>query len=478
MRLNLFCVILAGWTLLGLKAPAATYYVNQNSATPAPPYTNWSMAATNIQDAINAATNNDLVLVTNGVYSAGGLAMAGTLTNRVTLNKPLTVQSVNGPWVTAILGAGATNGPAAVRCAWLTNNAALIGFTLQAGATATSGSLYAQMSGGGVWCASSNAIVANCVIVSNTAYYYGGGAYQGWLQNCLVITNSSANSDGGGAAYAVMTSCTVVGNPGGLAYMDVCTNCIVYSFNVSAGVVGGTYAYCCVGGKQSGVGNFTNNPQFSADGVHLAVTSPCVGAGTNLVTGTDIFGQPWNNPPSIGCAESQSAPLAGTPQIRLTGNPVGFTAGNVSLFGPPPFYFSWLDNGVPLTNNGHFSGVQTTNLTATGVSFADAGNYQLVVSNAFGAVTSSVAPLVIHCVDVAGANPVAPYLTWATAATNIQNAISIAAAEDVVLVTNGIYAGGGVSMDGVITNSVTVNKALLVESLNGPGSTIIQRKFQ
>ena len=94
--------------LLVLRTTATVYYVNGGNPAPAPPYTNWSMAAVNIQDAIDASTNGDQILVTNGIYQAGGTAMAGGLTNRVALNKAVTVQSVNGPWVTTIFGAGAT----------------------------------------------------------------------------------------------------------------------------------------------------------------------------------------------------------------------------------------------------------------------------------------------------------------------------------------------------------------------------------
>ncbi len=144
------------------------------------------------------------------------------------------------------------------------------------------------------------------------------------------------------------------------------------------------------------------------------------------------------------------------------------------IAGEPPFTNFWIKDGIPLQDDSHFSSTQTTNLVATGVSFSDAGAYQLVVTNAFGAVTSAVARLVVHCVDAAGVNPVAPYSTWATAATNIQDAISAALASEVVLVTNGIYATGGKSMDGVITNRVTVDKAILVQSANGPSATTIQ----
>jgi hypothetical protein len=221
-------------------------------------------------------------------------------------------------------------------------------------------------------------------------------------------------------------------------------------------------------------GNFTNAPQLSADGVHLTSASPCIGAGTNLVIGTDIFGRPWANPPSIGCAEYNPAPTVGQPQITLTGEPAGFQVGNVALAGQPPFTFIWLENGAPLQNNGQFNSTQSSNLVATGVSLADAGSYQLVVSNAFGMATSAVTQLVIHAVDAAGVNPAAPYLTWDTAATNINDAINAASAGEIVLVTNGLYATGGESMDGVITNRVALNKALMVVGINGWANTVIQ----
>src|ERR1035438_5405781 len=189
-----------------LSSPAAILYVNLNNPTPGFPYTNWSTAAISIQAAVDAASANDLILVTNGVYQAGARAVYG-MTNRVAVTQPVTVRSVNGPSVTIIKGyqvPGTTNGTAAVRCAYLTNGAVLAGFTLTNGATHTSGDTYKQQSGGGVWCEPLNATVSNCVLVGNSAYY-GGGAYGGTLDNCMLTDRKSTrlNSSHLGISYAV-----------------------------------------------------------------------------------------------------------------------------------------------------------------------------------------------------------------------------------------------------------------------------------
>ena len=118
-------------TSLSISTFATTRYVWQDSPSPTSPYTNWITAATNIQDAIDAADLFDLVLVTNGVYQSGGLYLFDVTTNRVTITNSVTLQSVNGPAVTIIRGyqqPGSNNSRKAVRCVYALNGAVVSGF--------------------------------------------------------------------------------------------------------------------------------------------------------------------------------------------------------------------------------------------------------------------------------------------------------------------------------------------------------------
>lgn len=469
--------------VLGFAVTASTYAAERFvslSGSHVPPFTGWASAATNIQDAIDASADGDTVWVTNGVYASGGKVMAGDLTNRIAIDKQITVRSVNGPWVTTILGAGPTNGNAAVRCAWLTNNAALHGFTLKWGATRTAGDSTTLLRGGGVWCASSEAAVVNCVIRTNTAAG-GGGAYRGTIRNSLLSSNVSSVMTGGAGAYdATLINCTVVSNAGYGIVASVpgaatATNCILY-FNAIGSFFGTPHVQnsCTIQNPINGSSNITANPLFFVDGIQLQTNSPCRSAGLNIATGLDLFGRAWATPPSMGCAEVTLLPMPASPVVRLTSDPVGFEVSVSTFNGEPPLSLAWLKDGVPLTNDTRVSNVSGTNLIVSGVRSSDAGGYSLVASNSWGAVTSLVATVVIRFVDPSSANPALPYDQWATAASSLQQAIDAAMPGEIILVTNGVFATGGRVVSDGLTNRVVINKAVLVHSVNGPEFTAIQ----
>lgn len=275
-RLNCGWILFAA--LLGAMSAvrADTHYVNRANATPVPGYTGgWSSAATNIQDALDWAVSNDVVLVASGVYDYGGRAnypAGSALTNRVVISNAVTVMAVSAnPADTLIVGKdhqNGTNGPAAVRCVYMNSSAygRLIGFTITNGhtlaETTTSGD------GGGIYCNAdglSGGYVSNCTIVGNVAWgenQYsgggGGGVCRGNYFNCLITANRSDKFNGGGGSLGLYSNCTIsynsaINQGGGLNYPVLAYNCII-SNNTAGGAAGGysgTYLKCLISGNSA-----------------------------------------------------------------------------------------------------------------------------------------------------------------------------------------------------------------------------------
>ncbi len=506
--------------------------VNISGGAPNPPFSNWPSAARDIQTAIDAAAIGDIVLVTNGAYDSGGKVMSGDLTNRIALDKAVMVMSVNGATHTAIVGTPgyggvnsitAPNGPQAVRCAWLADGAILSGFTLQGGGTriSTVSTGSATNSGGGVWCASPGALVTYCTMLENSAYFQGGGAFGGTLNNCMVVANAAgiestafgpfypsspgggvyncnlnnclvranqSGGNGGGAYGGTLNNCTLISNragsganPGGGANNSILRNSILWDNTSSTSgnnnASGGSLQYCCSPSVVSGTGNITNNPLFLADGFHLSSASPCRGAGNSAyASGIDLDGQSWTNPPSMGCDEWLPQPVLFGFKIQANSWGQFDFVTQVAGIETSPGY--WFKDGSLLTSGPHFLGADTTRLTVKGISATDTGDYQLVVSNAFGMTTSRVAQVAIHFVNVGNPGATTPYTNWATAAGNIQDAIDAAAVDAVILVTNGIYNAGGKMTDVFdVTNRIALDKPVTVVSVNGPFQTIVEGQW-
>jgi hypothetical protein len=92
--------------------------------------------------------------------------------------------------------------------------------------------------------------------------------------------------------------------------------------------------------------------------------------------------------------------------------PVGASATiTVIVSGWPPPSYQWQYNGTNLEDSALITGSQTNSLTIAGTLASDAGDYDIVITNAFGSITSTVAVLSVPNTGVP--TNVAPTVIWA-----------------------------------------------------------------
>jgi parallel beta-helix repeat protein len=487
-----FSLSLAGILLaiFNLSTSAATHCVDLNSASPVSPYTNWATAARTIQDAVDVAVDGDRVFVTNGIYSTGGQVVYGQETNRVALTKAVTLSSVNGPQTTTVLGGTQTRG------VYVGSNAVLSGFTIASGrADVSGGDAVKERSGGGVWC-EPGGVVSNCIARNNFASWCGGGIYGGTIYNSTLITNQSNYGYGGGAAAAalynsILTSNAVPYGSGGGAYQCLLSNCIVtanYAYSSGGGVYSCTNYRCVLDGNS----NFYRD-SGGADYSTLyncAITRNSAGAnGCTLYNCTVV-----NNSAYSGAGGAQNC--------KANNSIIFFN----SSFSSDPNWQNWY-NGVftncctfPLpTGSGN-----TTN--KPGLVDVAGGDLRLQLgSRCINAGNNAFAPsgpdldgnpriydgtvdlgayerqfpdtAGVHFVTLNSTNPVAPYTNWLTAATNIQDAVAVAQAGEIVIAAEGTYQVGGVVVYGQQANRVALTNAIRLIGMSGSFATKIVGEY-
>jgi hypothetical protein len=510
---------------LAIPASATTYCVDINSANPTPPYTDWSTAATNIQNAVDSASPGDLVLVTNGVYCYSGRVYGGSATNCVVVTNSITVQSVNGPaftFIEAYPSPFTTNGPQ--RCVYLGASSVLSGFTLMNGSAASN-------LGGGIDCANSSSIVSNCVITlnfsgsgggscfgsyfnctvsDNISHGFGGGICDGTIiSNCAVIGNS-ATSSGGGGYLGSYYNCTISDNissssGGGIFDATIVSNCAVIGNSAAGsggGSLGGSYLYCiisnnfcgatgggvCVQFSGSTLNNclIVNNYANNAGGIETdnSILINCTIAGNNAQEDGglyDVTGSILSN--CIVYYNFQSKNPIGESDIFNTTNVYSCCTSTTNGLGLNSTNNLIASPGFVNVDGGDFH-------LAEWSPCIDAGNNDAVTSTMdldgnprivngtvdIGAYEYQYPPFtnVVHFVVLKNTNAVPPYTNWENAASNIQEAIDVSSASDFIVVSNNTYSTGGRVVSGSEMNRVVVDVPVTVQSLSGAALTLIQ----
>ncbi|OGV44031.1 MAG: hypothetical protein A2X46_02140 [Lentisphaerae bacterium GWF2_57_35] len=201
-------------------------YVDAASKNPCWPYLSWETASTNIQNAINAAAQGNIVLVQSGVYKEAVVHEIPTL--------DLTIRSVNGSGSTTIDGEGLRR-PVTLR------GGRLEGFKITGGCT--------TQQGGGAYL-EHQAILKDCLISDNNASQLGGGVFAqeySQIQSCQLSGNKAES--GAGAALikgaqilnsTIKANKLIAGGSGaGLSCEDALVENCVITFNLGSGYGGG-----------------------------------------------------------------------------------------------------------------------------------------------------------------------------------------------------------------------------------------------
>jgi hypothetical protein len=497
----IFTLIFLGFFVL--RASATTYYVDANGTNPVLPYTDWSTAATNIQDAVDITSPGDLVLVTNGVYSSAGRVMSGA-TNCVVITNSIIVQSVNGPATTIIQAypmPWVTNG--SKRCMYLGSGAKISGFTLMNGAANGS-------SGGGIYCQSGFTYVSNCVLTCNSASS-GGGGVSGSYDSCVISSNTAVNGGGGvyGSVVSALKNCLITSNScqnGGGVYCApggyFVSNCVLSCNSAFYGGGGydGSYYNCVI----------TNNiATENGGGVYLIFNTPfstlndCLIADNFSIShggGVYSYGAILNNCTIVGNGTYQEGGgvynysggtfitncivyyniAASQTNIAYTTNVFNCCTTPINGFGTnnilnSPGFMNIDGSDFRLAP---WSPCIDAGTNATMTLNTDLGGNPRIVNNTvdIGAYEYQYQPFtnIVHYVALKNPNAAAPFTNWLTAATNIQSAIDASSPGDWILVSNGVYNTGGRAVYGLATNRVVVDVPVTVQSLSGAPLTIIQ----
>ena len=219
---------------------ATIRYVDSTNAAPAAPYTNWGIAATNLQTAIDAAASGDEILVAPGTYrisSPVDIPASKTLTLRSTQSR---AAIIDGQRLCTVFYIRGTN-------SWVE------GFTIRNG--------YSDGYAGGVWMLNASTL-RDCLVTSNQAYGGGGVEVNGaaTVENCTIRSNLATDFGGGVLFYngttGVVRNCTisdnVASNSGGGVYVQnggMVSNCWISGNRTvdAAGNGGGVFVTATAG---------------------------------------------------------------------------------------------------------------------------------------------------------------------------------------------------------------------------------------
>ena len=198
-----------------------------------------------------------------------------------------------------------------------------------------------------------------------------------------------------------------------------------------------------------------NNIGTHTAGLFYAVTNYDLATGLGTPAGTNLINA--LAPPKVPY-------LAVPPFSQSVAYGATVTFGTIAE-GSSPLSYQWLFNGTNLPATANVSGTTTNTLTLTVVTLASAGSYQLVVTNPYGAVTSSVAALTVTYPPSFTTEPTNQSVVAGGA---VQFTATVAGGAPLAYQwqQNGTNLVAGINITGVATNALTLTEV----TTNGAGN--------
>jgi hypothetical protein len=202
-------------------------------------------------------------------------------------------------------------------------------------------------------------------VSSGTGYAFAG--------NCPSLLG--LNDQGGGSYATAYATLPVIGFPGNANYSSTAAQLLTGITNAAAGWTGSAPMFIAVQGSGWNI--------TPADGQTIANSLP-----TNqyVIVRPDHLFQLYRQ--SVGLVESGAPRIFGDlpATMKLPASfPLPLT---VYPLGAQPMSYQWRFNGASLADSARVGGAQTASLTVGPAGWGDAGQYQAIVSNVYGSVTS------------------------------------------------------------------------------------------
>ena len=320
-------------------------------------------------------------------------------------------------------------------------------------------------------------IVTNCAPPNSPAFHIGGSVV---VENCFFADNvhreSNLNSYPGLAiratGNAVIRNCTIANNTsqkdGAATYGIACEsayvtveNCIIWgntsgvssktTTDWSASGSTANWRNNCTSNAQQlgGEGNIADDPLLQPDGLHLLSGSPCRGKANDNAPELDISGAVRPRPAAIGAleyvvGETLTCKISASRQIAYAPDEVVTLTAAIDGKYTEPLSYAW-----------DFDGDGETDSTEAEPVLREVGVYtpSVMVTDAKGKMAEDAyaekiyvysAERVVY-VDSASETPKAPYMTPATAATGVDEAVTVAPEGSRISVKKGVYQSNGLT---------------------------------